>query len=98
MNRLSLDARGGQWLADLAVWGRESAPTNDEQLGRLRKNLRMARRQVLTPRQQEMMALYYDDGLTMGQIAAKLDLNISTVSRTLCRARERLYQSLRYSL
>lgn len=98
MNRLSLDARGGQWLADLTVWRRESAPDNDEQLARLSRNLRQARRQVLTPRQQEMMELYYDQGLTMGQIALKLHLNPSTVSRTLCRARERLYQSLRYSL
>lgn len=98
MSRLSLDARGGTWLADRALWERESAPTNDEQLERLRRNLRLARRQVLTPRQQQVLELYYDRGLTMGQIALKLHLNPSTVSRTLSRARERLYASLRYSL
>ena len=32
MNRISLDARGGQWLADLASWERESAPDNNEQM------------------------------------------------------------------
>ena len=90
MERISLDARGGQWLADLASWERENAPTNDEQLERLRRNLRLARRQVLE--------LYYDHGLTMGQIALKLHLNRSTVSRTLSRAKNRLYNSLRYSL
>lgn len=98
MNRISLDAHGGQWLADVTVWERENAPDNAEQLARLRRNLELARQQVLTPRQRELMELYYDKGLTMGQIALKLHLNTSTISRTLCRARERLYQSLRYTL
>ena len=98
MERISLDARGGQWLADLASWERENAPTNDEQLERLRRNLRLARRQVLTERQRQVLELYYDHGLTMGQIALKLNLNRSTVSRTLSRAKNRLYNSLRYSL
>ena len=98
MERISLDARGGQWLADLASWERENAPTNDEQLERLRRNLRLARRQVLTERQRQVLELYYDRGLTMGQIAAKLHLNRSTVCRTLQRARERLYACLRYTL
>lgn len=96
--QLSLDAKGGQWLADRAIWERTAAPGNDEQLERLRRNLRLAREQVLTPRQKEVLTLYYDYGLTMGQIACRLGLNHSTVSRTLQRARERLYQCLRYSL
>lgn len=98
MKQLSLEAKGGQWLADLAVWERTAAPTNDEQLERLRRNLRLAREQVLTPRQKEVLTLYYDYGLTMGQIAIRLRVNRSTVSRTLQRARDRLYRSLRYSL
>ncbi len=28
MKQLSLEAKGGQWLADLASWERESAPDN----------------------------------------------------------------------
>ena len=98
MNRISLDARGGQWLADLASWERATAPDNNEQLERLRRNLRLARQQVLTARQQQVLELYYDHGLTMGQIALKLHLNRSTISRTLQRARDRLYHCLRYSL
>ena len=90
MNQISLDAKGGQFLADLANWQRESAPDNSADLERLRRNLRFARQQVLE--------LYYDQGLTMGQIAAKLHLNRSTVCRTLQRARERLYACLRYTL
>lgn len=98
MNRISLDARGGQWLADLASWERESAPDNNEQMERLRRNLRLARQQVLTDRQRQVLELYYDRGLTMGQIATKLHLNRSTISRTLQRAKDRLYRCLRYSL
>ena len=94
MNQISLDAKGGQFLADLANWQRESAPDNSADLERLR----FARQQVLTKRQQQMLELYYDQGLTMGQIAAKLHLNRSTVCRTLQRARERLYACLRYTL
>ena len=51
MKRLSLEAKGGQWLADLASWERESAPDNREQLERLHRNLRLARQQALTDRQ-----------------------------------------------
>ena len=98
MNRISLDARGGQWLADLASWERESAPDNNEQMERLRRNLRLARQQVLTDRQRQVLELYYDRGLTMGQIAIKRHLNRSTISRTLQRAKDRLYRCLRYSL
>ena len=98
MNRISLDAQGGQWLADMASWARESAPDNNEQLERLRRNLHLARQQALTERQRQVLELYYDRGLTMGQIAIKLHLNRSTISRTLRRAKERLYRCLRYSL
>ncbi|MBR3641225.1 MAG: sigma-70 family RNA polymerase sigma factor [Oscillibacter sp.] len=97
MKPLSLDERSGAWLADLAVWGRESSEDNEEQLERLRRNLRLAREQALTPRQRQMLTLYYDHGLTMGQIALKLSVNQSTVSRTLTRAKRRLYRCLRYS-
>ena len=55
-------------------------------------------RSALTDRQRQMLELYYDQGLTMGQIALKLNLNRSTVSRTLSRAKDKLYRCLRYSL
>ena len=45
MNQISLDAKGGQFLADLANWQRESAPDNSADLERLRRNLRFARQQ-----------------------------------------------------
>ena len=52
----------------------------------------------LTPRQREMVFLYYDRGLKMSQIAQKLGVNRSTVSRTVKRAKQRLYRCLRYAL
>lgn len=92
------DVRNGEWLADMAVWMRDNAADNSELLSRLHQNLRRARQQELTPRQQELLELYYDRGMTMPQIAAYLRINCSTVSRTIRRAKRRLYHCLQYSL
>ena len=45
-----------------------------------------------------MLAMYYDEGKTMPEIAAELGVVTSTVSRTICRAKKRLYRCLRYGL
>lgn len=52
----------------------------------------------MTPRQKEMVALYFHQRMTIPQIAKELSVNRSTVSRTLRRAKDRLYHSLRYAL
>ena len=92
------DTRASEWIGDLTVWNRQNAGDNSERLERLRRNLRRAREQELTPRQRQMVALYYDQGMTIPQIAEELGVNRSTVSRTLRRARDRLYRCLRYAL
>lgn len=92
------DTRASEWIGDLTVWNRQNAEDNSERLERLRRNLRRAREQELTPRQRQLLELYYDQGLTIPQIAGELGLNRSTVSRTLSRARARLYRCLRYAL
>lgn len=92
------DAKASEWIGDLTVWNRQNAADNSERLERLRRNLRQAREQELTPRQRQLLALYYDQGMTIPQIAEELGLNRSTVSRTLRRAKARLYRCLRYSL
>lgn len=98
MRDTRFDTRSSEWIGDLTVWKRQNAPDNAEQLERLRRNLRQARERELTPRQRQILSLYYDRGLTMAQIAGKLGLNRSTVCRTLHRARDRLYRCLRYGL
>ena len=92
------DTRASEWIGDLTVWTRQNAGDNSERLERLRRNLRQARERELTPRQRQMLELYYDQGKTNPQIAGELGLNRSTVSRTLRRARDRLYRFLRYAL
>ena len=67
MKQLSLEAKGGQWLADLASWERESAPDNREQLERLHRNLRLARQQALTDRQRQMLSFITIRGLPWGR-------------------------------
>ena len=58
----------------------------------------LAREQSRRPGSGEMVFLYYDRGLKMSQIAQKLGVNRSTVSRTVKRAKQRLYRCLRYAL
>ena len=98
MRDTRFDSRSSEWIGDLTVWKRQNDPDNAEQMDRLRRNLRQARERELTPRQRQMVALYYDRGLTMAQNAGRLGVNRSTVSRTLRRARDRLYRYLRYGL
>nr|WP_325211452.1 sigma-70 family RNA polymerase sigma factor [uncultured Oscillibacter sp.] len=94
----SFDTRASEWIGDMTVWTREHAADNSERLERLRRNLRRAREQELTPRQRQLLELYYDQGMNIPQIAGELGVNRSTVSRTLRRARDRLYRCLRYAL
>ena len=98
MRDTRFDSRSSEWIGDMTVWLRDHAEDNSDQLERLRRNRRRAREQELTPRQREILALYYDRGLKMPQIARKLGVNRSTVSRTVKRAKERLYRCLRYAL
>jgi RNA polymerase sigma factor (sigma-70 family) len=51
----------------------------------------------LTPRQRELVRLYYISQMTMYDIASLSGVSVSTVSRTLKRARGRLRKFLRYS-
>ena len=98
MANRTFETRSSEWLGDMTVWLRDNANTNSELLTRLRQNLRRARQQELTPRQQQVLTLYYDQGMNMTQIAQTLGVNCSTVSRTIRRAKQRLYRCLRYCL
>ena len=84
-------------IAGLHQWMQQQADDNSRRRQRLLHNLTKAVAEELTPRQREMLHLYYYEQLNMVQIAARLGVNKSTVSRTLCRARRRLHHILQYS-
>lgn len=50
----------------------------------------------LTPRQSQLVHMYYIEQMQMQDIADEMGLHISTVSRTIKRGRDRLKSSLRY--
>ena len=50
----------------------------------------------LTSRQKEVIMLYYYEKYNMPEIAQMLDVNISTISRTIKRARTHMFSVLRY--
>ena len=98
MNATRFDTRSSEWAGDMTVWLREQANDNQEQMERLRRNLRRAREQELTPRQQQVLTLRYEQNMNGAEIARLLGLNRSTVSRTIRRAQERLRRCLQYAL
>ena len=90
--------RNNEFLGDMAAWRRQNSDDNSDRLERLRRNLRKVREQELTPRQQLVLRMYYDEGKSIAKIAKSLKVNKSTVSRTIQRGRRRIYQYLQYSL
>ncbi len=81
---------------DLARWAALMAGDNGREQAALRENLARALREELTPRQQEVLELYYGERMNLAQIGDALGVCPSTVSRTLRRGEERLWRCLRY--
>ena len=89
---------GGGTYGELAAWLRANATDNESELRRLKRNLRLARRDELTERQREILRMNFEQNMSVTEIARALGVNKSTVSRTLLRAKGRLYRCLRYAL
>lgn len=89
--------RNNDLIGGLNAWERENSGDNEEQLARLRRNLKKVRETELTAKQAEVLYLYYDLGMSVSRIAQEKGLNKSTVSRTLARGKERLKRYLQYS-
>lgn len=83
---------------DLRRWHTEEGEANSEQLARLAAHLPLAIERELTERQRQMITMYFYENMNTSQIARKLQLNPSTVSRTLRRATQRLQRVLRYTM
>ena len=92
------DCRSGEIPGDLQAWISRTAGDNRDRQAQLLRGLRQAKNEVLTPRQRQMLDLYYGEELNIPQIAELLGINRSTVCRTLQRAKRRLYLCLRYGL
>ena len=90
--------RNNEIYGDMSAWIAAHAGDNESDLARLKRNLRLAREEELTARQRELLRLRYEENLSVGEIAARIGRSSSTVSRTLSRARRRLYKCLRYGL
>ena len=88
--------KGGAYAADMAVYARAMASDNSAQMSRVKRNLLRALREDVTPRQREMLLLYYGEQLNMRQIGTRLGVDKSTVSRTIKRGERRLQRCLRY--
>ncbi len=69
---------------------------NRQQLAGAKKLLRQVIQNDLTTRQKQIILLYFGKRMNMTEIANLLQVNKSTVSRTLRRALDRLEKYLRY--
>lgn len=72
------------------------AENNSELIEKVKRTMAKVIRNELTPRQRQIVTMYYYDGKGVSEIAAVLELDVSTVSRTLKRARERIYTFMKY--
>lgn len=80
----------------MAVYSREMSADNSKEISRLKRNLIRALREDVTPKQRQVLLMYYAEGLNMREIGEQLGVDKSTVSRTIKRGEQRLQRCLRY--
>ena len=88
--------RGSLNAADMAVYSLQISQDNSQEVSQLKKNLIRAIQQDVTPRQRQLLLLYYGQGMNTREIGALLGLHPSSVSRTIQRGEQRLQRCLRY--
>lgn len=98
MRNTPYSIRNNEVYSDMAAWLRANAEDNESDVRRLKRNLRRAREEELTPRQRQLMQMRFEQNMSVTEIADALGLDKSTVSRTITRAKQRLYKCLRYCL
>lgn len=89
--------RGNWYHRDLESYLRQTEDEPDQAHRALRRKLALVLREEVTPRQREILWLYYGEDLNTREIGDRLGLERSTVSRTLKRGEERVRRCLRYS-
>ena len=80
----------------MAMYTQQIAADNTRELSRLKRNLIRCLREDVTPKQRQMMLLYYAEGKNMREIGQAMGVDKSTVSRTIKRGERRLQRCLRY--
>ena len=98
MRNTPYSIRNNEVYGDMAAWLRANAEDNESDVRRRKRNLRLAREEELTPRQRQLMQMRFEQNMSVSEIAEALGLDKSTVSRTITRAKQRLYKCLRYCL
>lgn len=90
--------RGRSFGAQMAGYMKELDELDGDSDGhsRLVDNLLSCIREDVTPRQREVLLLYYFRGMKQMEIAQRLGVARSTVSRTIQRGERRLKRCLRY--
>ena len=88
--------RGKVYAADMAVYTRQMAADNSQEVSRLKRNLIRALKEDVTAKQRQVLLLYYAEGLNMREIGERLGVDKSTISRTIKRGGRRLQRCLRY--
>ena len=96
MRSIKSKGRPRKTSPEMALYARQMAATNSGEHSRLKRNLLKAIKEELTPRQREVLTLYYAGGKSAHEIAELLEVCPSTVFRTLKRAEKRLFRCLRF--
>ncbi len=76
--------------------GAQASADNARQLRQMKQLLVLVMQKELTPRQREILDLYYYEGLNTVEIADRLGVNKSTVSRTKQRGLSTIRRFLQY--
>ena len=74
----------------------DTEANNSEKHRLMLKILRKVIAEELTERQRQMITLYYFDRANIPQIAERLGVNRSTVSRTISRGRRNIMEKMKY--
>ena len=84
--------------ASFQVWLENVAETNEENLARARRGLRVAIKDELTPRQQMFLQMHFCEGLSYQEIGERCGVNKSTVCRSINRSAATLRRCVKYAL
>ena len=96
MRSIKSKGRPRRATAEMTLYAQQLAANNSREHSRLKRNLIRAIREELTPRQREVLTMYYVKKMSVNDVAAALKVCPSTVSRTLRRGEQRLFRCLRY--